>query len=59
MIVVEYTDEHGLHEVGGASLPDLAKMLGEVGYDGPRLAAYEGETLRGWVGADVYTWAPS
>lgn len=56
-IGVCYEDEHGLHEVSGESLPDLAKALAEAGYEGPRLKAYEGEIFRGWVGADGYTWA--
>ena len=56
-IVTTYTDEHGLHEVSAESLPDLAKALADASYDGPRLKAFEGETLRGWVGADGYTHA--
>ena len=59
MIVASYTDEHGLHEVSGASLADLTEALDEADYDGPRLAAYEGETLRGWVGADGFAWVAS
>lgn len=54
-IVVTYEDEHGDHEVSAASLLGLAKALAEAGYEGPRLKAYEGEILRGWVGADGYT----
>lgn len=51
-IVTTYTDEHGLHEVSAESLPALARVFEEMGYEGDHLRAYEGETLRGWVGAD-------
>lgn len=56
-IVATYTDENGEHEVSAESLPDLAKVLADAGYEGPRLRAYEGETLCGWVSADGHKWA--